>query len=166
MQQFVLGVASKARRTIDSQRQCVRLRCSATTLHCGEYLLFAVALARAGLICVRDESGPVTRDALASNLPTCVLTQIKSIAFDEPKCSIFNLLRVGPWPNLRMLTLDPFHLVINYLQSHNRKETAGSKFLRRIMNRWNKPLPPDVDIGPPFFWARGNTWARTAPKRP
>ena len=50
-----------------------------------------------------------------------------------------------------MLTLDPFHLVINYLQSHNRKETVGSKFLRRIMNRWNKPLPHDVDIGPPFL---------------
>ena len=28
-----------------------------------------------GLICVRDESGPVTRDALASNLPTCVLIE-------------------------------------------------------------------------------------------
>ena len=31
----------------------------------------------AGLICVRDESGPVMRDALVSHLPTCVLTQIR-----------------------------------------------------------------------------------------
>jgi hypothetical protein len=54
------------------------------------------------------------------------------VATDDPSVTLVRGLK-GQCPNLKILSLDPMHIVFVYEQTHWRKRTAGSKLLRLIM---------------------------------
>ena len=66
-----------------------------------------------------------------------MLNQCRSVATDCPSGKLFEAL-ADVMPHLKNMSLDPVHLVIVYVRSHGNKATDGSRFLRAIMNRFNK----------------------------
>ena len=65
-----------------------------------------------------------------------VLKKVTSIATDSPGALLFQSMRCI-FPNLKLLVLDPVHLVIVYQQSHGGRRTAGQTMLRRLQNKLN-----------------------------
>jgi len=73
------------------------------------------------------------------------LCQVVSVATDSPSGRLYSEVK-AVCPQLTWVSLDPVHLVIVYEQSHFRKKTPGSSFLRRIMARFAK-LDFSKDVG-------------------
>ena len=90
-----------------------------------------------GMWPLKDESAETIGSCLYANVPRNVLEQVRHIATDDPSEALLTRLREH-LPNLRFLSLDPVHLVIVYAAAHFRKRTPGQRYLRTIMNKFNK----------------------------
>ena len=66
--------------------------------------------------------------------------QVRYLATDSPSPKLFRELK-EIWPNLSCLSLDPFHVAIVYEPAQWGKKTAGSKALRRLLNKVNQVAP-------------------------
>lgn len=69
--------------------------------------------------------------------------QVIHISSDDPSMILLETLK-AQCGNLRVLSLDPMHIVFTYEQAHWRKITPGSQLLRRIMAK----LTPRSDAPP------------------
>jgi hypothetical protein len=103
-----------------------------------------------GMWLVTDEKAETIARAFECNLPAWVREQIRSIATDDPSPKLLDELKAHGCTNLEMLCLDPIHLCITYKHAHARKSTPGSRFLKRILNRFNVIPSKELDLGKPF----------------
>ena len=90
-----------------------------------------------GAILIPSEGAEHISKAICSELTSAARNQVLVVNTDDPSSKLFNALK-AILPNLKVLALDPVHLVIVYLQCHFNKATPGVKLLRQIMNRFNK----------------------------
>ena len=90
-----------------------------------------------GMWLTKDETSENCRVVLEEHFPIIFRQQVIAFFVDAPSGLMFTELQVV-FNRLVYLCLDPVHLVIVYLQSHNRKATKGCKYLRVIMNKLNK----------------------------
>jgi hypothetical protein len=97
------------------------------------------------LLTIRGKTGAVialqpikteNTDHVAAAFTECMTVaqrrQVIHVATDDPSVTLIRGLK-GECPNLKILSLDPMHIVFVYEQTHWRKRTAGSKQLRLIM---------------------------------
>ncbi len=92
-----------------------------------------------GLPLIRDESPPEIAKAIEASWSSEQRAQVLTAASDQPSEALFQGLR-KVLPNLRILSLDPVYLSITYEMSYFRKKTDGSRDLRPLMTKLNKPL--------------------------
>ena len=90
-----------------------------------------------GMWLVKSEKAMDFSDALSAYFPHAYRQQVATFFSDDPSARLFTDLK-GIFLCLEFLCLDPVHLVIVYVQSHLRKRTPGSQYLRLIMNKINK----------------------------
>ena len=89
-----------------------------------------------GIWLARGENTEYIVDRLARELSVSYRAQVRNIFSDMPS-KMFLVLKPH-FMNSESLALDPVHLAIIYEVSNFRKSTPGSRFLRRILCKFNK----------------------------
>ena len=73
---------------------------------------------------------------LVDNFTEAQLKQVRHVAYDSPSEKLYGEM-LGICPNMQSLMLDPVHIAIVYEYGFWNKRSAGSKQLRRILQKFN-----------------------------
>ena len=73
---------------------------------------------------------------LVDNFTEAQLKQVRHVAYDSPSEKLYGEM-LGICPNMQSLMLDPVHIAIVYEYGFWNKRNAGSKQLRRILQKFN-----------------------------
>ena len=95
-----------------------------------------------------SEAGEVVVDSLSNEVPKECLQQVLTLAADFPSEKLRTDLLKNGCENLQFVSCDPVHLCINYEKSHGGKKREGSKFLHKIMNKFNVLGDTKPHLGP------------------
>jgi hypothetical protein len=129
----------------------------ADTVHAVVTIL-GISGAVVGVGAMHAEGAEHVKQVLVKELTMAQLDQVQMACSDNPSLELLQELQ-GVCQNLRSLSMDPLHIVMAYESAKGATSTAGSKFLRKIMQKFAGARGPKLDDE---YYAGGTPKAPTA----